>query len=437
MTRQAIALASLLIIIVTVTPATADRPFVSERAVEGNHWYTDLAIDSKGRPHIVYWDVSNFWMSYAYKEDGVWNTEIIAANGFVGNEVSIAIDSQDEPHVIWHNFVIGGQSLLYSERAGGVWSGPETVVTDPAMIGRYNDLALDSNDIPHIVFRDDNDDLFHGERNGAWSTLVLVLDSDFNTAIAVNSIDQPQIAYTSGGDIGWLARDGGIWTGDTVGLQFVIHVEDLDLAIGPQGNPVIAYYYEDILNQTWMYLAQRGTSWNTESVEPTGDHGRYVSLALDSDAKAHISAYSGSFDDLWYHEQENDTTFTRQVVDHVGDTGLYTSLAPRPLRQPRHLLYQRRLRRPFVHRLGHSFAERSGRDNLACRRRAHRRVERLGRSRYRHLDRRRRDLQSDRVEHHRRRGPNGRQPYVHGAAHPVSLLQSPDHARAPAIGRRE
>ena len=118
-----------LILLIIVTTAGADLtqaqpPFVDQTINSGGFvgGNISVAVDHEGRPHVVYWDFSNQFLLYSVRKAGTWTTEVVEATAFVGNETSIAIDAQGVPHVSFHNFTGGPQELRYAHRTGGSWT---------------------------------------------------------------------------------------------------------------------------------------------------------------------------------------------------------------------------------------------------------------------------------------------------------------------------
>jgi len=76
-------------------PAPAATPFVQE-TVDANGsvgYYTSLALDPQGNPHISYYDATNLDLKYASKSGGVWTIETVpdpSAN--VGQYTSLVFD---------------------------------------------------------------------------------------------------------------------------------------------------------------------------------------------------------------------------------------------------------------------------------------------------------------------------------------------------------
>jgi hypothetical protein len=83
-----------------------------------------------------------------------WNIQTVDANGAFGSGVSTALDSKDKPHLCYIAYVDGYYRnpayLTYASWNGSDWN-IQNVTANIHSIG-YTSLALDSNDNPHITY---------------------------------------------------------------------------------------------------------------------------------------------------------------------------------------------------------------------------------------------------------------------------------------------
>ena len=78
--------------------------------------YTSLALDSQGRPHIAYYDVSNTQLKYAFWTGSSWQTEVADPNpnaGYWNTDRSLRVGSDDCPRVAYYR-----QTDLYYAHRG-------------------------------------------------------------------------------------------------------------------------------------------------------------------------------------------------------------------------------------------------------------------------------------------------------------------------------
>jgi FlgD Ig-like domain len=219
--------------------------------------YCALAIDSNGRPHISYQDVTNVNLKYAVK-NGTWSREIVVPGG---EYTDLALDGSDLPHI---SFLVGGQ-LSYARKVGSTWYVEYVPIV--AAIDRTG-IALGPNGAPHIaatLF----EELFVLVWNGSlWTTEPVpsvTKQGIYDGAMAMDGAGRPHVAYRSSNSNNhdlWYAFAGSSWDSTrvtTVGATFDVgHFNDL--ALDGAGNPVIAY--QDGTNGDAMY-ADAGVKLST------------------------------------------------------------------------------------------------------------------------------------------------------------------------------
>jgi hypothetical protein len=123
----------------------------------------------------------------------------------------------------------------------------------------------------------------------------------------------------------WLAKPAlaGVWDINTVDSTGQVG-RFTSIALDADGYAHISYYddtYDDL-----KYAAFNGSAWDINTVDSTEQVGRYTSIALDTDGYAHISYYDDTYDDLKY-AAFNGATWDINTVDSTGDVGESTSIA--------------------------------------------------------------------------------------------------------------
>ncbi|NQV00112.1 MAG: hypothetical protein HQ538_05190, partial [Parcubacteria group bacterium] len=126
---------------------------VDDSAIVGQ--YTSIALDSSNNPHISYLNGTDFSLQYITKL-GTWSTSVTVDNSAaVGVYSSIALDSSDNPHIGYYDLI--NSSLKYANYSGS-WSNEnvDSVVQGPGFASdREISIAIDSQDEVHIVYRND------------------------------------------------------------------------------------------------------------------------------------------------------------------------------------------------------------------------------------------------------------------------------------------
>ena len=257
--------------------------------------YTSIALDSKGYPHISYLYRTNLDLKYAKWTGSKWSiTTVDSTNHFCG-ETSIALDSNDNPHISYRDS--SNLDLKYAKWTGSKWS-IETV-DSAGDVGKYSSIALDSNNNPHISYRDAyNLDLKYAKWTGSKWSIETVDSTDrvgFETSIALNSKGYPHISYLdcTNSDLKYAKWTGSKWSIETVDSSFGY---ETSIALDSKGYPHISLIGKDLRYAKWT-----GNKWSIETVDSAGKVGYGTSaIALDRNDNPHISYWDASNKDLKY-----------------------------------------------------------------------------------------------------------------------------------------
>jgi hypothetical protein len=129
---------------------------VDSRSTNGNNYVgigNSVAIDSHGNPHIAYFDTTKLRVKYAWRENGIWKTEVVdqlTGEWTLNDHLSLALDPEGRPHIAYWD--PGSGSLKYASLGEKGWTVETVVSTDH--IGGYPSLALDAQGKPYIAYYD-------------------------------------------------------------------------------------------------------------------------------------------------------------------------------------------------------------------------------------------------------------------------------------------
>lgn len=232
--------------------------------------WSDIAYDSQGYPHIVYYDGTDNDVMYARWNGTGWEIKQIYHNAY-SSGCAIAIDRQDFAHIVFKKN--SSQSYYYIDyynNTSGSWQYIAST-KNAGSSGGYPDICLYYNQstgqtTAHITwykyYSSADKDLYHA-----------YLDHNTNKLVE-EPVDQA-------GDVGINSHI----TCDSDGNLYVSYYD--------QGSGALKFAYYD------------GTKWSTSTIDNVGDVGRYNSIALNNSNQPCISYYDESNADLKYVVIEN------------------------------------------------------------------------------------------------------------------------------------
>ena len=176
--------------------APSSLPWMLETVDSGGDvgYYTSLALDAAGRPHISYRDNTNGDLKYARYDGAAWQVEVVDGGGDVGWWTSLALDAAGRPHISYQD--LDNYDLKHARDDGAAW---QVEVVDGGDVGWYTSLALDAAGRPHISYFDNtNLDLKYARYDGAaWQVEVVDGGEDvgYYTSLALDAAGRPHISY--------------------------------------------------------------------------------------------------------------------------------------------------------------------------------------------------------------------------------------------------
>jgi hypothetical protein len=253
--------------------------------------HNSLALDNSDHPHIAYFDNTNDDLKYAWWNGSAWNNETVDSAGLVGKYTSIAIDSQDHSHISYQAQIRVGGGARYDLRHAW-WNGSAwNIETVDTYIYEQTSIALDSQDYPHISYHDDMDvNLKYARWTGsAWNieTVDPLRLVGPMSSLALDSHDYPHIGYYDGAndDLRYARWTGNAWIVETVDSIGRVG-QDPSLAIDSGDFPHISYSSAD---SGLKYARWNGTAWTLEIVDSIDTVGDSTSIAVDSKGHPHIA----------------------------------------------------------------------------------------------------------------------------------------------------
>ncbi len=236
--------------------------------------YSSIAIDTQDHIHISYFDNTNKHLKYAYY-DGSWHIETADGSNQVGWDTSIAVDSRGNPHISYYDFKNG--YLKYAVKTGGSWNTETVDSTNDA--GRYSSIVVDEQDRPHISYSDGGAESLKYASKGysSWTIETAASGTSQYTSLALDRADEPHISYINGG-LKYIDKSSGSWSTPTA---IDSHANSYtSMKLGLKDIPFISYYDSAAKDLKFAWYDYGSNSWKKMLVDSYGDVGDYSSLAI-------------------------------------------------------------------------------------------------------------------------------------------------------------
>ena len=313
--------------------------------------FSSIAIDSYGFKHISYGRSGFFGedLMYATDKSGSWVTTVVDSGGSVGEYTSISVDSNDAVHISYYDAT--NTNLKYATcssscSSASSWS-KVTIESSSGDVGEYTSISVDSNDAVHISYYDaTNTNLKYATCSSScssassWSNVTIESSSGdvgkYNS-IAIDSNDALHISYrdSTNTNLKYATCSSSSCTSSSAWTNSLIDSDGnvgsrTSIAIDSNDAAHISYY--DFGNGDLKYATNQNGSWAKTTVDATGTVGKYTSIAIDSNDVVHISYYDATTKDLKYASNMQSSIQTGvgnviKFIDRVGEVGRYSSIA--------------------------------------------------------------------------------------------------------------
>lgn len=306
--------------------------------------FVTIVADSKGNPHIVYFDEKNRGglRYFTSKSSGIsliddinyyfkgreWVQEVVDDRPYVGMFISMAIDSKDNLHVSYQDSTFGREKLLYAF-FDGKWKIEEVDRAEESGInvGMYSSISL-LEDKPIIFYHIEQGRKFgyaiktsegwkrkELERGVGWLTSS---DScDGKTFVAYRKRDERGILFGVLEGESFFSKELNVNTSSGISLKtlncipYIAYFDDsksevrfggaedfkpvkvgegklsrVSLATSPEGFHIAYHFYEKGLRYAF---SKDGLNWDVKILDPGRRDGEYNSIAVDKKSNIHIA----------------------------------------------------------------------------------------------------------------------------------------------------
>lgn len=302
--------------------------------------FTGIAVDSNGKIHVSYYDVTNGDLRYAYNTSGTWVTEAVDTGGDVGQYTSIALDSSNKAYISYYD--VTNTALKYATNTSGSWVAT-TVDNTGTDKGQFTSLALDSGGKAHIAYYDvtGGDLEYATNASGAW---VITADVDAGgivgqyASIAIGTDGKAYVAYydTTNSDPKYATNASGAWVVAPIDTTNLGAGDGISIALDSSNKAYVSYW--ETGNSDQRYATNASGSWvvSTQAIL-TGAMAGESSIKLDTNGAAHVCHWDPTDLDLIYSTNKSGS-WTNSKVETAGNVGRHCSLALDPGGNP-HISY--------------------------------------------------------------------------------------------------
>lgn len=273
----------------------------------------NVAIDSNGYLHVIYYDTEGQDLLYATNAEGLWKTDIVDSVGNVGKHNSIDVDASGNVHISYYDST--NQDLKYATGNFGSWT--TSTVDSVGVVGEYNSLVC-VDDAVHITYFDySNYTLKHAERSGnVWSFEVAAEDVGQGNALVSNDGDLYSAFISDDGKLYCAVKNGTAWAIEEVDVS-ASFAKEMDIAVSD--GVVFISYIDNNANVLKAATRSAGGSWSSEVVDSVTmvNTLSWPSATGDSFGNLHITYYDWGNQDLCYAMYDG-STWSLSKLDESG-----------------------------------------------------------------------------------------------------------------------
>ncbi|HLA84338.1 MAG TPA: dockerin type I domain-containing protein [Thermoguttaceae bacterium] len=264
-----------------------------------------LALDSTGRPYVAFTLYQNgkFYLALSHRTDaGTWETSSFPTSPAENPRfMSLDFDSQDRPHIAYKD--TAAQTLRHAYRSGSVWTS-ETVLSNPAFqfVNQDVRIAMGDGDTPHFLWNDyDVDSIKHTRWTGS-SFQTQTIGTGLDGSMVFDSANSLHLCYAK--DFNYMTHavfSGGSWSTGSVIDDWS---DDGAIAIDLLDRPHVVYrrIYPGSSLDTLKHAAWNGAGWTTQNIAQwtsTISGPETEAVVIDGSNRMHV-LFTDDSRDLYY-----------------------------------------------------------------------------------------------------------------------------------------
>ena len=283
--------------------------------VRGSGAYgTDIEVDGSGYPHIIYKEIYDLGLIYCHWDGSQWIYEAVQESLGVkikgtSGSISLELDGLGYPHI----GNTGGPAYIWKDDAG--WHREAGI--DPGTHDiDWVSLRLDSKGYPHMAY---NDKYYDGVYDNyavkycykdevGWHVQLIASYSNttanggYGVSLALDSLDLPHIVYSWGDSfvnghisVGYAYKDtSGAWHKEYFDYPGNVWAHYPNVEIDDSGRVVVVYGFGGGTPILRYGVRDTNGIWDCEWVEDTTKWAGYIGFYIDSSGGKYISYALGN-----------------------------------------------------------------------------------------------------------------------------------------------
>jgi len=288
---------------------------------DGNAGYrASIAIDSQGRPHVIYMDETSQAIRYAVRDGGIWSKSFVRGWDRRMGPDALILPGDIPAFTFAGAFVSRPDQTWVFEDMGndGFWMSAARLGSDGVVYGISQGSIGSGAYIGYVDVVE--------RHNGTWSNPHRLLTTAFypnypSASVAVGATQDLYVSLTThGGEpLRYCHRASGVWSIEPLGPGLWSSI-----ALDSHESPRISFYDQNAMD---LVMATRANgAWVLTHLDQTGDVGLYTSQGIWNDI-SYVSYYDHTNGNLMLATFTDPEHFTVTPIDVDGDVGAWTSLA--------------------------------------------------------------------------------------------------------------
>jgi len=303
--------------------------------------FTSLDFDNEGQAHIAYTTRADLELGkgvkYAFFDGARWQIEMVDAAG--AGRLNLAIDSQNRPHIVYGTD--NQTTIMYATKQNGNWILKPLLTAMSVGQAIYDrDIATIDGDVVHIMFTTDNDPRPNTEYSVVYMSVSEgLLGEPYRIkngivgkwgSMTLGENNLPAVAFWgNGGDLFFAAFDGEQWLIDNVDNDGYVNNQGFypSITYGNDGTYYIAFQSHDP-RKLRLASGQSG-GWKIEDIVDLGGWHLYSTpnpMVQRADGGLAVAYYDIENADLMLMQKIKGVWSSASIASS-GSVGLYASMA--------------------------------------------------------------------------------------------------------------